>query len=87
MARLGAGTRKRSDGTLEKRFTVDGKRYSVYGKNAKEVQQKEHELRRDIATGIYTDNKNLTLDKYFEEWIKGKRNSIKGNSQIGRAHV
>lgn len=80
MARLGAGTRKRSDGTLEKRFTVDGKRYSVYGKNAKEVLQKEHELRRDIATGIYTDNKNLTLDKYFEEWIKGKRNSIKGNS-------
>ena len=37
MARLGAGTRKRADGTLEKRFTIDGKRYSVYGKNAKEI--------------------------------------------------
>ena len=32
MARLGAGTRKRADGTLEKRFTIDGKRYSIYGK-------------------------------------------------------
>ncbi len=80
MARLGAGTRKRSDGTLEKRFTVDGKRYSVYGKSMKEVLQKEHELRRDIAAGIYTDNKNLTLDKYFDEWMAGKRNGTKGNT-------
>ncbi len=38
MARLGAGTRKRADGTLEKRFTIDGKRYSVYGKTAKEIE-------------------------------------------------
>lgn len=46
MARLGASTRKRADGTLEKRFTIDGKRYSVYGKNAKEISQKEQEIRK-----------------------------------------
>ncbi len=40
MARLEAGTRKRVDGTLEKRFTIDGKRYSIYGKNAKEKAKK-----------------------------------------------
>jgi len=67
MARLGAGTRKRADGTLEKRFTIDGKRYSVYGKNAKEISQKEQEIRKKIEAGIYTDNRNITLDKYFGE--------------------
>lgn len=52
MARLGAGTRKRADGTLEKRFTIDGKRYSIYGKNTKEISQKEQEVRKKIEAGI-----------------------------------
>ena len=68
MARLGAGVRKRPDGTLEKRFTVKGKRYSVYGKTSKEIVMKEQELRQDIANNTYVDNKNITLDKYFEYW-------------------
>lgn len=80
MARLGAGTRKRADGTLEKRFTIDGKRYSIYGKNAKEISQKEQEVRKKIEAGIYTDNRNITLDGYFDEWLNGKRGSIKGNT-------
>ena len=80
MARLGAGTRKRADGTLEKRFTIDGKRYSIYGKNTKEISQKEQEIRKKIEAGIYTDNRNLTLDQYFAEWLTGKRNGTKGNT-------
>ncbi len=80
MARLGAGTRKRTDGTLERRFTVDGKRYSIYAKTSKELAQKEQEIRKKIEAGIYTDNRNLTLDKYFEEWLTGKRNGTKGNT-------
>ncbi|MDE6921072.1 MAG: site-specific integrase [Lachnospiraceae bacterium] len=80
MARLAAGTRKRADGTFEKRFTVDGVRYSVYGRNAKELAQKEQEIRKAIESGIYTDNRKLTLDKYFIEWLAGKRNGTKGNT-------
>lgn len=80
MARLRAGTRKRMDGTLERRFTVEGKRYSVYGKNAKEIDRKEQELRNKIDAGLYTENKNLTLDQYFDEWLSGKRNGTKGNT-------
>lgn len=63
MARLGAGTRKCADGTLEKRFTIDGKRYSVYGKNAKEISQKEQEIGKKIEAGIYMDNRNVKLQK------------------------
>ena len=80
MARLPQGVRKRADGNLEKRFTVDGRRYSIYGKNAKELSQKEQEVRKQIEAGTYTDNRNLTLDKYFEEWLVGKRNGVKGSS-------
>lgn len=80
MARLPQGVRKRPDGTLEKRFTIDGRRYSIYGRNAKELSQKEQEIRKQIEAGIYTDNKNLTLDKYFNEWLSGKRNGTKGNT-------
>lgn len=80
MARLGSGTRKRADGTLEKRFTIDGKRYSVYGKTTKEVTTKEQELRKLIDAGAYKDNRNITLDGYYDEWIKGKRNGTKSNT-------
>ena len=80
LARLWVGTRKRADGTLEKRFTIDGKRYSIYGKNTKEILRKEQEIRKKIEAGIYTDNRNLTLDQYFAEWLTGKRNGTKGNT-------
>ncbi len=77
MARLASGIRKRSDGKLEKRFTVDGKRYSVYGVTAKEVQRKETELRDAIREGAYQTNKALTFDKYFSEWIQNKEKTVK----------
>lgn len=80
MARLAAGVRKRTDGTLEKRFTVNGSRYSVYGRTSKEISEKEQELRKEIDAGLYQKNKNITLDKYFTEWQQRKRGSIKGNT-------
>lgn len=83
MAKLGAGVRKRADGNLEKRFTVNGKRYSVYGKTQKEISAKEQEIRKKIDAGIYKDNRNITLDKYFEEWIATKRGKIKGSTLRG----
>lgn len=77
MARLAAGVRKRKDGTLEKRFTIKGKRYSVYGKTNKEISDKEDEIREKIKQGIYTDNRNITLDGYFEEWIERHKGEVK----------
>ena len=80
MARMAAGIRKRTDGLLEKRFTINGKRYSIYGKTQKEITSKELELRKQIEAGYYKDNKNITLDEYFEEWLKGKSRTNKGNT-------
>ena len=80
MARRAAGVRARADGMLEKRFTVDGKRYSVYGRTSKDIQKKEQELRQQIQQGLYMDNRNITLDQYFKEWKVAKRGSVKPNT-------
>ena len=44
MARLGKGVRERKDGLLEKRFSVNGERFSVFGHTQKEITEKEIEL-------------------------------------------
>ena len=81
MARLAAGVRKRADGTLEKRITIDGKRYSIYGKTSKDIAEKEQDLRASVANGQYINNKNVTLDQYYEGWIERKRlKKTKSNS-------
>ncbi len=82
MARLAAGVRKRSDGTFEKRFTVDGKRYSSYGKTAKECEKKERELRQQIEAGLYVENRNLTLNQFYEEWKKSRVGVVKERTEI-----
>ncbi len=81
MARLAAGVRKRSDGKLEKRITINGQRKSIYGNSQKEIEEKEQKLRQEIQNGSYTVNKKLTLNQYFDEWIKRKQLDTKGNTR------
>lgn len=80
MARLPQGVRKRKDGVLEKRITIDGKRYSLYASNTKDLYNKESELREQVKNGSYLQNKNITLEKYFDEWIKRKSKEVKSNT-------
>lgn len=93
MAKMASGTRKRADGNLEKRITIDGKRYSIYGKTQKEVLEKEVQLRADIANGINIDKKNITLDTYFEKFfIPAKEQTVKAitifsYSKLYNAHI
>lgn len=78
MARLGAGTRRKASGILEKRITINGKRFSIYGHNSKEIAEKESEIRESIKAGLYIENRNVTLDQYFKKWID-RRNKTKAN--------
>lgn len=82
MARLPVGYRQRSDGRIECRFTVNGKRYSCYADTVKECREKETELREQIKNGIYTANKALTLDRYYEEWKAARKGTVKGNTAL-----
>ena len=82
MAKLPVGYRQRADGTIESRFTVNGKRYSCYASTVKECRIKETELREQIRNGLYASNRNITLNQYFEEWEKSRQCSVKESTQI-----
>lgn len=67
-----------SRGYFVKRFTVDGKRYTVYGKTKTECMNKETERRMKISEGDYTKNSAITLNAYFEEWKHRRESQVKG---------
>ena len=48
MARIPSGMRKKENGLFEKRFTVEGKRYSAYGRSTKECAENELRIREEI---------------------------------------
>jgi len=68
MPRIPSGMRKTARGTYESRFTIDGKRYSVYGKSVRECREKEQARRREITEGRYRAGKAPSLDEYFRQW-------------------
>lgn len=83
MARLAAGVRLRNDGRYEKRFYIDGKQYSAFGRTQKDALIHADELRDRIKAGMYKNNRNITLDQYFAEWIKQREKITKGNTLKG----
>ena len=68
-------SKKRSDGYMKKTFTVDGKRYYVYGKNAKELFEKEKLKREEIERGFEVRN-NPTFSQYYERWEGDRAGSV-----------
>ena len=74
-----AGMYKRSDGLYSYRFTVDGKRYAVYGATMKECKQKELEKREKIeAEKSAAEAAEMpTVEEYCESWINAKRGTVK----------
>lgn len=81
--KLATGFRQRADGRYESRFTISGKRYSVYADTLKECKEKDAELREQIKNGLYNANRFITLDKYYEEWKASRKGVVKGNTALG----
>ena len=70
------GDKKRYDGRWERRFTIDGVRYSVCGQTKKELDEKEHK-KRNALEAHYIDNSSITLEKYYEEWQSNRAGVVK----------
>lgn len=76
MARLPAGMFKRKqDGLYVLRFTVDGKKYTVYGATKERCQENEMLKREQIEKEKAEKAAIPTVQEYFDTWIEGKRNS------------
>ena len=74
--KLPGGVRLIKSGRYEKRFIVDGVRYSVYAKTLRELAQKETDKRIEIQAGTYKKNSSITLDEYFKEWEAEKEKTV-----------
>lgn len=77
MQKLPTGVRKRKTGLFEKRFSINGMRYSVYGRSLKQLNAKEQSKRSQIIMQMPVKNVSMTMDQYFENWIEGKKLSAK----------
>ncbi len=61
---------KRKDGRYMGRYTVDGKRYAVYGDTFEETRAKLTEVLADIDKGTYLTPSNETLSCWAWEWLR-----------------
>ena len=87
MAKLATGFRKRKSGGYEYRFTYNGVRYSVGGATTAECKKKAKEKQAQLDIGIYQTNDKITLNKYFDEWIKQKEMAVKGSTVLSYNNV
>lgn len=71
-----AKQKRRADGRLQRHFRVNRKNFTVYGKTAEELREKEYLKRQELASGIEKHD-NPTLDEYYLSWTEARRGSIK----------
>lgn len=60
---------KRADGRYMGRYTINGKRKSVYGATHEEVRLKLNEKLNEIAKGIYIEPGKETVGSWLREWL------------------
>ncbi len=73
LPKLKEGTlRKRSDGRWEARYYYDNQRKSVFAKTQKECIRKLKQAikERDTEIRYRIVNKNMSLNQWFDQWIK-----------------
>ena len=75
---LPSGMRINKNGKYEIRFTMNGKRYSVYGNSKTEVKAKETARRKEIEEGTFKSAKKQTLEEFFLQWVEGRDRVVKG---------
>jgi integrase len=65
--------KKRADGLYHVQATLDGKRYSFYGKTRKEADGKRAEARRAHAAGLPIVLDKQTVGQYLVSWLAGMK--------------
>ena len=71
---------KRPDGRYMMRFTVEGKRYTVYGASMKECRTNELEKRQAIADGLTGSVKRWTVERWLNSWMEGRAGRLTGSA-------
>lgn len=81
MARL----KKTSNGYYRKTFMYEGKRYTVYGKDQKELSEKVSKKRTELEEGK-VNHENPSLNKYYEYLTDIRRNEVRESTLRGQKY-
>lgn len=74
--RLPQGISLRKDGRYQARYTHNGKRHTIYGKDLKEVQKKLRDAKYEIDHGIFAKPEKLTVNDWYQIWVKEYRQNV-----------
>ncbi len=75
-----AKTPKRRDGRKEKKVTINGVRYSVYGRTEQELMENILRKREELEEAAFKPGKELTLDEYVIRFIDNRRDTVKSTT-------
>ena len=89
---------KRDNRSWEARYTVNGKRHSIYGKTQAEVRKKLTEALSQIDREEYIEDSGMTVSQWLTIWQRDYLGNVKQGTadnyelqvrlyKIGRAHV
>lgn len=73
---LPKGISMRKDGRYQARYTLNGKRHTIYGKSRKEVEKKLRDVQYEIDHGIYAEPDRITVDAWYKTWKKEYRENV-----------
>lgn len=73
---LPPGISLRKDGRYQARYTFNGERHAIYGKDLKEVQKKLRDIKYEMDHGIYARPDRITVDAWHKTWLKEYREDI-----------
>ena len=80
---LPQGISLRKDGRYQARYTFNGKRYTIYGKDLKEVQKKLRDAKYEMDHGIFAKPDKVTVDSWFKIWKEEyATNSMRENTLV-----
>ena len=81
--RLPKGISIRKDGRYQARYSFGGKRYTVYGKNLKEVEKKLRDAKYEIEHGIFAKPDKITVDAWFKIWAaEYQSNNVRETTEV-----
>jgi len=79
---LPRGISIRKDGRYQARYTLNGKRHTIYGRTRKEVEKKLRDVEYEIDHGIYARPDKVTVDSWYQTWMVEYRTNIVRESTL-----
>ncbi|MCC8059673.1 MAG: site-specific integrase [Clostridiales bacterium] len=80
--RLPPGISLRKDGRYQARYTYNGKRITIYGKDVKELQKKLRDAKYEMEHGIYAKPDRITVDSWYKVWMEEYRKNVVRDSTL-----